>query len=80
MALAHSFGVNNFIAGAGGVSPPQPLYPYEDIPTSLSGIGNLIQVNPQVSVCMYDCMYTYTCTCTCTVVYTRFQCVGKGEM
>ena len=62
MALTHSF--NNFIVGAGGISPPQPLYPYEDIPTSLSGIGNLIQVNPQVSVFKYNCTYTYTCTCT----------------
>ena len=31
-------------------SPPQPLYLYDDIPTALSNIASLIQINPQVSI------------------------------
>ena len=32
-----------------GTSPPQPLYPYEDIPTTIQGIAPLIQISPQVN-------------------------------
>ena len=36
--------------GSATVSPPQPLYVYEDIPSSLTGLGSLIRVDPQVQL------------------------------
>ncbi len=36
------------LTGPSSVSPPQALYIYEDIPSSLAGIGPLIRIDPQV--------------------------------